>query len=208
MSNILTSNTEATYTLVINGKPQGPFTLTQLKERKIKPGDFVKTEAMDDYKEAQEIAELRQLFGFREEVFLQYYAAFDQRATAAVMDWVFVAGPCIIVALIVSLFVKDKMIGLGIAASLLIIIPLVNLVYHILMESSAKQATYGKQILKIKVCDMQGKPLTTAHAAGRNLAKLLSVLTFFIGYLYSFFNKQQQCLHDIVAGTLVIKGRL
>jgi uncharacterized RDD family membrane protein YckC len=43
---------------------------------------------------------------------------------------------------------------------------------------------------------------------GRNLAKIFSVLTFFIGYLLSFFNKEQQCLHDMIAGTLVMKDRL
>jgi hypothetical protein len=55
--------------------------LQQLKERKIKPGDFVKTPAMDDYKEAHEIAALRQLFGFnRQPLPLQYFGSFDQRA--------------------------------------------------------------------------------------------------------------------------------
>jgi uncharacterized RDD family membrane protein YckC len=55
---------------------------------------------------------------------------------------------------------------------------------------------------------MGGKALSFSHATGRNLAKVFSVLTLFIGYLYAFFNKQQQCLHDRIAGTLVIKDRL
>jgi uncharacterized RDD family membrane protein YckC len=76
------------------------------------------------------------------------------------------------------------------------------------MESSAKQGTYGKQILKIKVCDLQGDRISVVHAAGRNAAKIFSILTLFTGYLYSFFNKQQQCLHDRIAGTLVMKDRL
>jgi len=76
------------------------------------------------------------------------------------------------------------------------------------MESSEKQATYGKQLLKLTVCDMQGNRLTIAQATGRNFAKILSVATVFVGYLFAFFNKQQQCLHDMVAGTLVIKDRL
>jgi uncharacterized RDD family membrane protein YckC len=196
------------YTLVINGKPEGPYTLDELKALKIKPGDFVRTDTMDDYKEAHEVAELRQLFGFKEQVFLQYFAAFDQRATAAVLDWFFVSTVCVVPVFLISLFITDRMISLGLAFSLLIIIPVVNLIYHIVMEGSAKQATFGKQILKIKVCDMQGKPISRGHAAGRNFAKIFSVLTLFIGYLYAFFNKQQQCLHDIIAGTLVIKDRL
>jgi uncharacterized RDD family membrane protein YckC len=199
---------ESKYLLVINGKPEGPYSIDELRDLQIKPGDFVRTDIMDDYKEAHEIAELRQLFGFKEQVFLQYYASFDQRATAAVLDWFFVSTACVIPAFVASLFVKDQFVGLGIAVSMLIVIPIVNLIYHIVMEASAKQATYGKRTLKIKVCDMEGKPLTTAHATGRNFAKVFSVLTLFVGYLYAFFNKQQQCLHDIVAGTLVIKDRL
>ena len=76
------------------------------------------------------------------------------------------------------------------------------------MECSARQATFGKQILAIKVCDMQGKRVSFGLAAGRNLAKVFSALPFFIGYLFAFFNKQQQCLHDMIAGTLVVKDRL
>jgi uncharacterized RDD family membrane protein YckC len=199
---------DSTYFLVINGKPEGPFSIDELRARKIKPGDFVKTATMDDYKEAHEIAELRDLFGFQKQVLLQYYGSFDQRATAAVWDWLFVSAACIIPAFVITFFISDQMIGLGLAASLLVIIPIVNLVYHIVMESSVKQATHGKRIIKIRVCDMEGNRLTPTHAAGRNLAKVLSVLTLFIGYLYAFFNKQQQCLHDVVAGTLVVKDRL
>jgi uncharacterized RDD family membrane protein YckC len=197
-----------TYLLVINGKPEGPFTIDELKSQQIKPGDFVKTDTMDDYKEAHEVAELRELFGFQKQVLLQYYASFDQRATAALVDWLIASAVCIIPSFAITLFITDKMIGLGLALSLFAIIPLVNLVYHMVMESSPNQATYGKQLLKIKVCDMQGKRLTPVHALGRNAAKLLSVLTLFVGYLMAFFNKQQQCLHDRVAETLVIKDRL
>jgi uncharacterized RDD family membrane protein YckC len=197
------------YTLVINGKPEGPFTIGQLKEFGIKPGDFVKTAAMGDYKEAHEVAELRELFGFRKQPLIpQYFGSFDQRLLANALDWFFVAGACILIAFVVVLFIDDKTVGLSILLSLFAIVPVIKLVYHIILESSSKQATYGKQILKIKVCDMQGGPISFGHAAGRNLAKIFSVLTFFAGYLLSFFNKQQQCLHDMIAGTLVMKDRL
>jgi len=202
------SATPNTYFLVINGTPQGPFTIDGLKLHQIKAGDFVKTETMADYKEAHEIAELRELFGFKKQVLLQYYGSFDQRATAALLDWLIASAVCIIPSFAITLFITDKLIGLGLALSLFALIPVANLIYHVLMESSPKQATYGKQLLKIRVCDMQGNQLSAAHAAKRNVAKLLSVLTLFVGYLMAFFNKQQQCLHDMVAGTLVIKDRL
>jgi uncharacterized RDD family membrane protein YckC len=164
---------------------------------------------MDDYKEAHEIAELRELLGFSEQALIpQYFGSFDQRLLASALDWFFVAGICIVIAFVVSLFVTDKTLRLSIALSLFVLIPIVKFICHIIMESSAKQATYGKQILGIKVCDLQGYRISFAHATGRNLAKLISVLTLFIGYLFSFFNKQQQCLHDMIAGTLVMKDRL
>lgn len=196
------------YILVINGKPEGPFTIDELRSRQIKPGDFVKTAAMNDYKEAHEVAELRQLFGFEKQALLQYFGSFDQRATAAVIDWFMVSTVCAVLAFSITIFLSDKIALLSVALSLLVVIPVVNLIYHIIMESSAKQGTYGKQILKIRVCDMQGNRITTGHATGRNLAKVFSVMTFGVGYLMAFFNKQQQCLHDKVAGTLVVKDRL
>jgi len=199
-----------TYILVINGKPEGPFTIDQLKERKIKPTDFVKTEAMDDYKEAHEIAELRDIFGFSKAALLmQYYGSFDQRLTASAIDLLLVSTVCAITIFVAEFLIKSQLIRLLMSvAGFLIIIPLANLIYHIIMECGPKQGTYGKQLIKIRVCDMEGNRLTFAHSAGRNLAKIFSMLTFCIGYLYIFFNKKQQGLHDIIAGTLVIKDRL
>jgi uncharacterized RDD family membrane protein YckC len=104
--------------------------------------------------------------------------------------------------------INSMLIRLVMTFGLMIIIPLVNLIYHIVMECGPKQGTYGKQLLQIRVCDMEGNRLTPAHSAGRNLAKIFSMLTLCIGYVYIFFNKKQQGLHDIIAGTLVIKGRL
>jgi uncharacterized RDD family membrane protein YckC len=197
------------YILVINGKPEGPYSFEELKSRKIKPGDFVRSAGMDDYKEAHEIAELREYFGFPKQAFTpQYFGSFDQRLLASVLDWFIISLVIIPVAAIIIWFLPDKELRTTIAFSLVLIIPFLKLIYHILMESSAKQATIGKQLLKIKVCNMQGERISLTHSIGRNLAKILSVLTFFIGYLFAFFNKQQQCLHDIVARTLVVKDRL
>lgn len=210
-SNITTfqRSNKTTYLLVINGKPEGPFSLAQLNDLNIRPGDFVKSPAMDDYKEAHEVAELRELLGFNKQpVIPQYFGSFDQRLLASALDWFFVSGFCILIAFFITLFVQDQVTRLSIAFGLFVVIPLVKFLYHIITECSAKQGTFGKQVLKIKVCDMQGERISFARSAGRNSAKIFSVMTLFIGYLFSFFNKQQQCLHDMIAGTLVMKDRL
>ena len=164
---------------------------------------------MDDYCEAQQVAEIREAFHFKKQVVApQYYASFDQRVLAAALDWFFVSGFLIIIAFTASLFIFDKAALLSVALSLIILIPAVQLIYHVILEASDKQATYGKQILNIKVCDLDGSKINFRLSAFRNIAKAASVLTLFAGYLLSFFNKKQQCLHDIIAGTLVIKDRL
>jgi len=202
-------NNNDTYILVINGKPEGPFSLAQLKELNIRAGDFVKTPAMDDYKEAHEVAELRDLLGFSKQALIpQYFGSFDQRLMACALDWFFVGGVCILLAFFATVFVQNKIDRLSIALSTLVLIPFIKIIYNIIMECTAKQATFGKQILKIKVCDMQGNRVSVFRSFGRNFAKLFSVMTFFIGYLLAFFTKQQQCLHDMIAGTLVMKDRL
>jgi len=196
------------YFLVINGKPEGPFSIDQLKGMVIKPGDFLKTPAMDDYKEAHEIAELRELFHFaKRSVVPQYFAGFDQRWMASALDWLFVGGIFIVLAFIAVVLIEDKNERLVIALGILAFIPLTKIIYHIVMECSAKQATYGKQILKIKVCDLEGKRISAGRSIGRNLFKIFSLITI-IGYLLSFFNKKQQSLHDMMAETLVMKDRL
>lgn len=204
------------YILVVNGKPQGPFTIAELQARKIRPGDFIKTAAMDDYKEAHEVAELRQLFGFsRQPLPLQYFGSFDQRATATVVDWLIVAFALILLAFIVILPLllvipgdDNKVIRIGISIAIVALAPLAKLIYSTIMESGPKQGTYGKQLIKVRVCDIYGERITPGKAFTRNIAKILSTGTFFVGYIMSFFNKKQQCLHDMVAETLVVKDRL
>jgi len=196
------------YILVINGKPEGPFSLEQLKGLGIRFDDFVKTPEMVDYKEAHEIAELREAFHFhRQSVVPQYFAGFDQRWLASALDWFFVSGIFILLASAAVIVIDDKSERLAIALSILALIPLTKIIYHIVMECSVKQATYGKQIVKLKVCDLEGNRISPGRSIARNLCKIFSLLTI-IGYLVSFFNKKQQCLHDMMCDTLVMKDRL
>ena len=103
------------YFLVINGRPEGPFSMAQLKELNIRPGDFVKTPEMDDYKEAHEIAGLRELMGFKREALIpQYFASFDQRLLASALDWFLVSGACILVVFVLVLLFLNVVINLTI----------------------------------------------------------------------------------------------
>ena len=79
--------------------------------------------------------------------------------------------------------------------------------YYTMFEASAWQATPGKRVMKLYVADMHGQRLTLARAAARNLAKIISSLTFLVGYLVAGFTEKKQALHDILASCLVLRRR-
>ncbi len=197
------------YIVVINGKPEGPYPLEKLKEVGVNSGTFVKTEAMDDYKEAHEIPELRQLLNLRIQTTApQYFATLDIRLLAVIIDYFIVGAAISVLLFLIILFLDSRQMNVIVALSALIVLPIAKLIYGGVIESSYRQATFGKILMGIKVADEAGNRISSAQAFGRNFAKLICILTLGIGYLMGFFDKRQQCLHDKMAGTLVIKGRL
>ena len=58
----------------------------------------------------------------------------------------------------------------------------------------------------MKVTDTQGARLSFAHATGRFFAKMISGFTMGIGYIMAGFTERKQALHDMIAGTLVMRN--
>ncbi|RZL49795.1 MAG: RDD family protein [Pedobacter sp.] len=197
------------YTVVVNGKPEGPYSLAELKNLNIKADTFIRKPGMDDYKEAHEMPELRALLGFRfQQTAPQYFASFDQRLMATAIDYFLLLVCYVVIVLIFYIFIDQKLFRIGTAVLFLLLVPVAKLVYAIFAEASNKQATIGKRLMDIKVGDMYGNRLDLVTSFARNIAKILSTLPVFIGYFFCFFNKKQQCLHDVIANTLVVKQRL
>ena len=73
------------------------------------------------------------------------------------------------------------------------------------MESSSLQATLGKMIFGMKVMDLNGNRISFARATGRHFAKYISSAILFVGYIMAGFTERKQALHDMLAGTLVIR---
>ena len=77
--------------------------------------------------------------------------------------------------------------------------------YYSLLESSAWQATLGKKALGLEVTDLDGNRISFGRATGRFFAKFISWIILFIGFIMAGFTEKKQALHDILAGTLVIR---
>jgi uncharacterized RDD family membrane protein YckC len=78
--------------------------------------------------------------------------------------------------------------------------------YYALLQSGNMQATLGQRLFRIKLISLNGNKVNFGQATGRFFASYLSAFLFGIGYLMFFFNDKNQCLHDRLAGTLVIEG--
>jgi len=113
--------------------------------------------------------------------------------------------------------------------------------YHSLFEASKSQGSWGKQILDLKVTDLEGDRIEMGTAFTRSLVKVslsfvilgglfafgmppepapgvmpdfshpyyiltFSVLILFlVFYLMAAFTARKQALHDMIAGTVVLK---
>lgn len=137
------------------------------------------------------------------------YAGFLTRVGAAILDTIF---------LTLLSFVPGLAIGFG---SVMLLGPedgervagglgqlvgfIVGIAYYVGLESSEKRGTWGKQIVGIQVTDLGGRRISVGRATGRYFAKILSGCTLFIGWLMPLFTEKKQALHDLIAGTVVVR---
>ncbi len=80
--------------------------------------------------------------------------------------------------------------------------------YYAFMESSAKQATFGKLALGLTVTDLAGNRIGFWRATGRFFGRLISVVILLGGFIMAFFTQKRQTLHDMMAGCLVLDANV
>jgi uncharacterized RDD family membrane protein YckC len=79
--------------------------------------------------------------------------------------------------------------------------------YFALLESSERGATVGKMAMGLRVVTSDGQRLSFLNATGRYFAKIISAIILLIGFIMIGFTDKKRGLHDMIAGTLVIKVR-
>jgi uncharacterized RDD family membrane protein YckC len=134
------------------------------------------------------------------------FAGFWRRFAAYLIDAVLLGA--VEAALTLTVAVADRGpggVGSGAAAEVVPVSAVIAWAYFAIMESSPAQATVGKIALGIKVTDGGGGPISFRRAAARYALKALSTLTFGIGWLLVLVTPHKQALHDLLAGTLVVR---
>lgn len=139
------------------------------------------------------------------------YGGFWVRLVAMILDNILLLTVAFVADVILLMIVSaasDHMPDDNSAGSLFyVILTAVSWLYYTIMESSPKQATFGKMALRLKVTDEHGKRISFARANGRYWGKLLSSLFFCAGYIMAARSQKKQALHDRLSGCLVVSTR-
>lgn len=133
------------------------------------------------------------------------YAGFWERFAAMFLDGMLLAMVGGAVSALLGFAKGTRDVSTGYLIVLYAVPWLISATYFISMESGERGATFGKRALKLRVVDAGGERISTARALGRYVAHALSYITVYIGYLMQPFTARKQALHDMVAGTVVVK---
>lgn len=78
--------------------------------------------------------------------------------------------------------------------------------YHVVLESSPLQATFGKRMLNLKIIDLYGKRMNIIRAMFRCLSVFISIASVGLGIWFISTDPKKQGWHDLIAGSFVIKS--
>ncbi|HEV2123520.1 MAG TPA: RDD family protein [Chloroflexota bacterium] len=131
------------------------------------------------------------------------YAGFWRRALAAVIDLGLVN-----IASFVLIWLLGALLGMAPVAQYLLRSLLwhpMAWLYFAIMESSGNQATIGKMALGLRVSRADSTRLSFGRATARFAGKYISAIIIGIGFIMAAFTERKQALHDMMAGTVVLK---
>lgn len=140
-------------------------------------------------------------------------AGFWIRLAAWVVDLAFLFLATIALALVVLITIylggrlggeiNDQVMALA-GYSSAVIVTLSGVMYFTIFVGSCGQ-TPGKMLFRLKVVQVDGQAVTYGRALLRSLCWILSLLLFGIGFLMIACTRQKRGLHDMLAGTSVIR---
>ncbi|WP_338451882.1 RDD family protein [Niallia oryzisoli] len=82
---------------------------------------------------------------------------------------------------------------------------IIAVAYFAGLHASKWQATIGKKAVGLKVTDLNGNRISFWRGLGRYLAMSFLSGILFIGYIMVGLTEKKQGLHDLIAGTVVLK---
>lgn len=130
------------------------------------------------------------------------YGGFWLRVVAYIVDSLVLSIPAFVVGALLG--VANPALARGDGSSTLVSVA-IAWIYFALMESSGRGATVGKMAVGLRVVDEGGQRISFLRATGRYFAKFISAMILLIGFIMVAFTDRKRGLHDLIAGTLVVK---
>ena len=128
-----------------------------------------------------------------------------KRFVAFIVDAIVISVLTAIAYVVVALL---GIITLGLAWLLFgLVFPVVGLGYNALTIGGPKSATIGQRMMGLEVRMWFGGKVTPLIAAFHALMFWFSLVVFCPILLWAFFDSRKRCLHDILAGMMVINRR-
>jgi len=123
-------------------------------------------------------------------------ADFGPRALAIIID-------AVIVMIVNAILGLIPVVGWLLA----LVVPFAYYIYFFAYDNPVgmKGQTPGKKLMNIRVVTEEGGDLDMTKALIRVIGYIVSSIILFIGFLFPLWREDKKALHDIIAGTRVIK---
>jgi uncharacterized RDD family membrane protein YckC len=82
----------------------------------------------------------------------------------------------------------------------------IGLIYYWYFWSRRSGQSPGKSVMNIRVVKADGSPLSDTDAILRYIGYFINSVLFGLGWLWAFFDSNQQGIHDKIVNTYVVKA--
>jgi uncharacterized RDD family membrane protein YckC len=130
-------------------------------------------------------------------------AGFWRRALALVLDLVVVTILLAVGDRLAGALAARQLVARAFQATFDVVVPTA---YFVLMHGAGGQ-TLGKMLVGARVVGTSGEPIGYLRALGREAAAVLSALLLFLGYAMAAVRRDKRALHDLLAGSRVVRAR-
>lgn len=133
-----------------------------------------------------------------------FQAVIRKRCVAFIIDAIIILALTLIAWIVVAVL---GVVTLGLAWLLFgLVFPAVGLGYNALTIGGPNSATIGQRMIGLTVSMWYGGKVTPLIAAFHALLFWFSLVIFCPILLWAFFDQRKRCLHDILAGVVVINN--
>ncbi|HKS28903.1 MAG TPA: RDD family protein [Pyrinomonadaceae bacterium] len=136
----------------------------------------------------------------------RFRAPFSLRCGAFLIDYIVLTGIVAFSTLIARLLGGGARLAGGTVETMGFMIAVGFTVLNFVLLTAWRGQTLGKWATGLRIEQMDGRDLSIVRALLRHLVGYpLSLLTGGLGFLVAIFNAQGRALHDLIAGTVVVR---